>query len=74
MASVEIKQPFDRTGASEKRARWGDWTLFGLSGGATLLTVLTFGMLVWKIIEQATPAVHKFGSRIPHRQHVERGE
>lgn len=61
MTSVEIKQPFNLTGASEKRARWGDWTLLGLSGGATLLTVLTFGMLVWKIIEQATPAVHTFG-------------
>ena len=55
MTSVEIKQPFNLTGASEKRARWGDWTLLGLSGGATLLTVLTFGMLVWKIVEQATP-------------------
>ena len=61
MTSVEIKQPFNLTGASEKRARWGDWTLLGLSGGATLLTVLTFGMLVWKIIEQANPAVQKFG-------------
>ena len=61
MASVEIKQPFNLTGASEKRARWGDWTLLGLSGGATLLTVLTFGMLVWKIVDQANPAVRKFG-------------
>jgi phosphate transport system permease protein len=61
VTSVEIKQPFNLTGASEKRARWGDWTLLGLSGGATLLTVLTFGMLVWKIIEQANPAVQKFG-------------
>ena len=61
MASVEIKQPFNLTGASEKRARWGDWTLLGLSGGATLLTVLTFGMIVWKIVDQANPPYGKFG-------------
>jgi phosphate transport system permease protein len=61
MTSINVRESIDLAGTGSKRARWGDWTLFGLSGGATLLTLGTFGLIVWKIIDQANPAVGKFG-------------
>ena len=61
MTTVDVRQRLDLTGARAQRARWGDWTLFGLSGGATLLTLLTFGLIVWKIVDQAGPSVREFG-------------
>jgi phosphate transport system permease protein len=61
MTSIDLSDRLDLTGAREKRSRWGDWTLFGLSGGATLLTLLTIGLIIWKIVDQANPAVGKFG-------------
>ena len=61
MTTVDVRQRLDLTGARARRARWGDWTLFGLSGGATLLTLLTFGLIVWKIVDQAGPSVREFG-------------
>jgi phosphate transport system permease protein len=44
-----------------KRARLGDWTLLAVSAGATLLTLLTFGLIVWKVTDQAWPSIEKFG-------------
>ncbi len=61
MTTLETRERLNLTGAGERRAQWGDWTLFGLSGGATLLTAATFGLIVWKIVDQANPAVGKFG-------------
>ena len=61
MTTIETRERLNLRGAGERRARWGDWTLFGLSGGATLLTLATFGLIVWKIVDQANPAVGKFG-------------
>jgi len=61
MTTVELNERLDLTGARQKRSRWGDWTLFGLSGGATLLTLFVIGLIIWKIVDQAHPAVGKFG-------------
>lgn len=61
MTTLEARDSIDLTGARASRSRWGDWTLFGLSGGATLLTLFTFGLLVWKIVDQARPSVEQFG-------------
>ena len=61
MTTSELSGGVDLTGASQRRARWGDCDLFGLSGGATLLTLATFGLIVWKIVDQANLAVGKFG-------------
>ena len=61
-------------GPATRRARWGDWTLFGLSGGATLLTLVTFGLIVWKIVDQASPSVGKFGLGFLTGRHLERGQ
>ena len=61
MTTVDLTERVDLTGAGEKRSRWGDWSLIGISGGATVLMVVTFGLIVWKIVDQANPAVGKFG-------------
>ena len=61
MTTVPDDNRYDLTGTGGTRQRWGDWSLRGVSGAATLLTVLTFGMIVWKIVDQARPAVGEFG-------------
>jgi phosphate transport system permease protein len=61
MTGLELTNPVDLKGTGSRRSRWGDWTLFGLSGGATLLTLATFAMIVWKVVDQARPALGEFG-------------
>lgn len=61
MTAVPDETRFDLAGASGKRQKLGDWSLMGLSGAVTLLTVVIFGMIVWKIVDQAHPAVGKYG-------------
>ena len=72
VTTVDVRQRLDLTGARARRARWGDWTLFGLSGGATLLTLVTFGLIVWKIVDQARPSVGQFGFGFLDREYLER--
>ena len=41
--------------------RLGDWILYGLTGGAAVLAMLIVVLLAYKLVEQAWPAISKYG-------------
>ncbi|SRR5712691_965051 len=41
--------------------RLGDWILYGLTGGAAVFTMLIVALLAYKLVEQAWPAISKYG-------------
>src|SRR5438552_1054291 len=41
--------------------RLGDWILYGLTGGAAVLAMLIVVLLAYKLVEQAWPAITKYG-------------
>ena len=61
MSAVDIQAPVSLSGATRWRDRLGDHTLYALGLAATLLTLTTIALIIWKIVEGANPAVGKFG-------------
>jgi len=41
--------------------RLGDWILYGLTGGAAVFAMLIVVLLAYKLVEQAWPAISKYG-------------
>ena len=56
ISAEPIRRPF--TG---RRVRFGDLLLQALAGGAALGATVLVGLIVWKLIDGAHPALSKYG-------------
>jgi phosphate transport system permease protein len=61
MTTADVGERVGLASSGKRRSSLGDWSLVGLSGGATLLMILTFGLIVWEVFDQSRPAVERFG-------------
>ena len=68
MSSLDATTNAARRPFPGRRARLGDLLLQGTAGIASLGALVLVGLIVWKIVSGASPALHKFG--LPFVWHV----
>jgi phosphate transport system permease protein len=61
MSSAEASADVPRRPFTGRRVRFGDLSLQVVAGAAALATTVLVGLIVWKVIDGARPAISKYG-------------